>query len=99
MEGMRWLKGESAPLRLASKGALSQVRERLGCKVMQALASAPTLRRLGTLAIRAQCATLHEVLLDQFIASDEQPPAGLVLDIDALDIPVHEQRELREFLG
>lgn len=38
LEGMRWLKGDSAPLRLASKGAVSQARERLGYEVMQALA-------------------------------------------------------------
>ena len=65
----------------------------------QALASAPTLCRLETRATRAQCAALHEVLLDQFIASHEKPPAGLVLDIDASDIPLHGQQELREFHG
>ena len=65
----------------------------------QALASAPTLCRLETRATRAQCAALHEVLIEQFIASHQSPPSGLVLDIDASDIPLHGQQELRQFHG
>lgn len=65
----------------------------------EALASAPTLCRLETRATRAQCWALHEVLIEQFIASHEQPPAGLVLDVDASDVPVHGEQELREFHG
>lgn len=38
LEGMRWLRRESGPLRVATKGAVSQARERLGFEVMQALA-------------------------------------------------------------
>jgi len=38
LEGMRWLKRESGPLQVASKGAVSQARERLGYAVMQTLA-------------------------------------------------------------
>ena len=65
----------------------------------QALASAPTLCRLETRATRAQCQGLHEVLIEQFIASHASPPSGLVLDIDASDIPLHGQQELRQFHG
>lgn len=64
-----------------------------------ALASAPTLSRLETRATRAQAWALHEVLIEQFIASHECAPSGLVLDVDASDVPLHGQQELREFHG
>lgn len=66
---------------------------------VQTLASAPTLCRLETRATRGQVWALHEVLIEQFIASHDVPPAGLVLDIDASDIPLHGQQELRQFHG
>jgi hypothetical protein len=66
---------------------------------VDALASSPTLCRLETRATRAQAWALHEVLVAQFIASHKQPPCGLVLDIDASDIPLHGNQELREFHG
>jgi hypothetical protein len=65
----------------------------------QALASSPTLCRMETGATRGQICALHEVLIEQFIASHNRPPAGLVLDIDASDIPLHGQQQLREFHG
>jgi Transposase DDE domain group 1 len=65
----------------------------------EALASAPTLCRMETRATQAQAWALHEVLVAQFIASHSSPPAGLVLDIDASDIPLHGNQELREFHG
>lgn len=65
----------------------------------EALASAPTLSRLETRATRAQAWALHEVLIEQFIASHERAPSGLVLDVDASDVPLHGQQELREFHG
>ena len=64
-----------------------------------ALASAPTLSRLETRATRVQAWALHEVLIEQFIASHERAPSGLVLDVDASDVPLHGQQELREFHG
>ena len=66
---------------------------------VDALASAPTLCRLETRATQAQAWALHEVLVAQFIASHARPPTGLVLDIDASDIPLHGNQELREFHG
>jgi hypothetical protein len=65
----------------------------------QALASAATLCRLEKAPTRGQCAALHEVLIEQFIASYEKPPQALVLNIDASDVPLHGQQELREFHG
>ncbi|MCA3136197.1 MAG: transposase, partial [Rhodocyclaceae bacterium] len=53
----------------------------------ESLASAPTLSRLETRATRAQAWALHEVLIEQFIASHERAPTGLVLDVDASDMP------------
>jgi len=62
-----------------------------------ALASAPTLCRLEARATRAQAGALHGVLVDQFIGSFAVPPAELVLDIDASDVPLHGQQERTEF--
>jgi hypothetical protein len=63
----------------------------------EALASAPTFSRLENRATRAQAWALDGVLVDQFIASHEQPPEELVLDIDASDVPLHGQQELSQF--
>lgn len=67
--------------------------------VMQPLASSPTLCRLETSANRAQAVALHRVLVEQFIASFEVAPTELVLDLDASDVPLHGEQELREFHG
>ena len=64
---------------------------------VQALASAPTLSRLDNRATRAQAVALHGVLIDQFIASHDRPPAEIVLDIDASDVPLHGRQELAQF--
>jgi len=63
----------------------------------QALASAPTFSRLENRATRAQAWALHGVLIEQFIASHEEPPEELVLDIDASDVPLHGEQELSQF--
>jgi len=67
--------------------------------VMQPLASPPTLGRLETSANRAQAVALHRVLVEQFIASFEEAPTELVLDLDASDVPLHGEQELRKFHG
>ena len=64
---------------------------------VEELASAPTLCRLEGRATRAQAVALHGVLIEQFIASRSTPPAELVLDIDASDVPLHGRQELAEF--
>lgn len=62
-------------------------------------ASAPTLCRLEKWANRATAVRLHEVLVEQFIASFKTPPQELVLDFDATDCPLHGQQEGRFFHG
>ena len=64
---------------------------------VNALASSPTLSRLETRATRAQSVALHGVLIEQFIANHKKPPAELVLDIDASDVPLHGNQERAEF--
>jgi hypothetical protein len=63
----------------------------------EAMASAPTCSRLENRATRAQAWALQEVLAAQFIASHGKPPAELVLDIDASDVPLHGAQELGAF--
>jgi DDE family transposase len=63
------------------------------------VASAPTLCRLESWAERATAVRLHEVLIEQFIASFKTPPEELVLDFDATDNPLHGQQEQRFFHG
>jgi hypothetical protein len=63
------------------------------------VASAPTLCRLEKWADRATAWRLHEVLVDQFIASFKAAPEELVLDFDATDNPLHGQQEGRFFHG
>jgi hypothetical protein len=63
------------------------------------VASAPTLCRLEKWADRATTWRLHELLVEQFIASFNSPPQQLVLDFDATDNPLHGQQEGRFFHG
>ena len=65
----------------------------------QPLASAPTLCRLENRVTRASLARMAGVLVEQFIASFEQPPEELILDFDATDDPVHGTQEARFFHG
>jgi hypothetical protein len=62
-----------------------------------ALASSPTLCRMERRAMRADVVALHQVLIDQFIASHAVAPDELVLDVDASDIPLHGDQERTEF--
>ena len=65
----------------------------------QPLASPPTLCRLENRVSRASLARLAEVLVEQFIASYDTPPAELILDFDATDDPLHGTQERRFFHG
>ncbi len=65
----------------------------------QPLASAPTLCRLENHVTRTSLARMAGVLVEQFIASFDQPPEELILDFDATDDPVHGQQEGRFFHG
>ncbi len=64
-----------------------------------ALASASTLCRWENRADRAAAWRLHEVLIEQFIASFSRAPKRLILDFDATDDAVHGQQEGRFFHG
>lgn len=61
------------------------------------LASGPTLSRLETGATPEHAAALHEVLMQQFIASHAVAPKELVLDIDATHVPLHGEQERGHF--
>ena len=63
------------------------------------LASASTLCRWENQADRATAWRLHEVLIDQFIASYRRAPKRLILDFDATDDAVHGQQVDRFFHG
>jgi hypothetical protein len=66
---------------------------------VEALASSSTLCRWENEATRATAWALHEVLIEQFIASFEAPPDELVLDFDATDDAVHGEQVGRFFHG
>lgn len=63
------------------------------------LASSATLCRWGNWADREVAWKLHEVIVEQFIASFKRAPKKLVLDFDATDDVVHGKQEGRFFHG
>jgi hypothetical protein len=63
------------------------------------LASASTLCRWENRAGRRAAWAMHEVLIEQFIASFKEAPAELILDFDATDDRVHGSQEGRHFHG
>ncbi len=63
------------------------------------VASAPTLCRLENWSDRQTAWGLHQVLVDQFIASFKSAPEELILDFDATDNPLYGQQESRFFHG
>jgi Transposase DDE domain group 1 len=65
----------------------------------QNLASAATLCRWENRADRQTAVAMHQVLIEQFMASFKQPPKKLILDFDATDDVVHGQQEGRFFHG
>jgi len=63
------------------------------------LGSAATLCRLENRIGRRTAVQVHEELVNQFIASFDEPPSELVLDFDATDDPLHGAQEGRFFHG
>ncbi len=63
------------------------------------LASSPTLCRLENRVDRRALGRMSGVLVEQFIASFDEPPDELVFDFDPSDLPVHGQQEGRFFHG
>jgi DDE family transposase len=58
------------------------------------LASAPTFARLEHSVDRKDLYRLTQALVDHCIASDPEPPAAMVLDVDHADDPTHGQQAL-----
>jgi hypothetical protein len=63
------------------------------------LASASTLCRWENRAGRRAAWAMHEVLIEQFIASFKEAPSELIMDFDATDDRVHGSQEGRHFHG
>ncbi len=63
------------------------------------LASSATLCRWENRADREAAWRIHEVIVDQFIASFKRAPKKLILDFDATDDAVHGKQEGRFFHG
>jgi hypothetical protein len=63
------------------------------------LASQPTLSRFENAIDVPSLRRLQDVLVDQFIASFEVPPALITLDIDPFDDPTHGHQQLTFFHG
>ena len=61
------------------------------------LSSSPTLCRMENRMDRAAAVKMHDVLVDQFIASFTLPPKELVLDFDATDNPLYGDQEGKYF--
>ncbi|MES0875448.1 IS1380 family transposase, partial [Sinimarinibacterium thermocellulolyticum] len=69
------------------------------CNRVSVLGSASTVGRVERRGDRAAAMALHQVLVEQFIASFASAPEELILDFDATDDPVHGKQEGRYFHG
>jgi hypothetical protein len=63
------------------------------------LASQPTLSRFENAIDTRSFFRLRDMLIDQFIASFDEPPQRLTLDIDPFDDPTHGRQQLSFFHG
>ena len=63
------------------------------------LASQPTLSRFENAIDVKSLGRLRDVLIDQFVASFDEPPTRITLDIDPFDDPTHGQQQLTFFHG
>ena len=66
------------------------------CERDESLASSSTLCRFERRAERQWAVAIHQVLVEQFIASHRRAPRELVIDFDATDDPVHGHQPGRE---
>ena len=64
----------------------------------RALAFSPTLCRLEQRAHRQTAVGIHQLLVEQFIASFKEAPSESILDFDATDDRVHGNQEGGFFL-
>ena len=63
------------------------------------LASQPTLSRFENAIDVKSLARLRDVFVDQFIASFDEPPSQITLDIDPFDDPTHGDQQRTFFHG
>ncbi|WP_164104192.1 IS1380 family transposase [Candidatus Laterigemmans baculatus] len=63
------------------------------------LASPSTLSRLENRVDSKTMFALHEILVDTFLDSYDEPPEEIILDLDATDDPTHGNQEKRYFNG
>ena len=63
------------------------------------LASQPTLSRFENAIDVKSLSRLRDVFVDQFIASFDEPPSQITLDIDPFDDPTHGDQQLTFFHG
>jgi Transposase DDE domain group 1 len=63
------------------------------------LASQPTLSRFENAISITSLKRLRDLFIDQFIASFDQPPRRLTLDLDAVDDPAHGHQQLTFWHG
>jgi hypothetical protein len=63
------------------------------------MASPSTLCRLENRVTGQTMVELHQVMVDQFLASYDEPPEEITLDLDATDDPTHGNQEGRFFHG
>lgn len=63
------------------------------------LASQPTLSRLENSVGAGELYRMSEVLVDLFVEGGKEPPAWVIIDLDATDDPTHGQQQLTGFHG
>ena len=63
------------------------------------LASQPTLSRFANRVSRSELSRMAPVLVEQFIASDDQAPQRIVLDFDDTEAPAHGEQEQGRYDG
>jgi hypothetical protein len=81
------------------RATLTDRQLKLGQKPEDPLSSPATLCRLENRITPADLVRMSKVLVEQFIASHDTPPAELILDFDASNDPVHGHQEGRFFHG
>ena len=63
------------------------------------LASQPTLSRFENSVGAGELYRMSEVLVDLFVEGGKEPPAWVIIDLDATDDPTHGQQQLTGFHG
>ncbi len=64
---------------------------------LEPMANPSTLCRFESNISRASIFSMHNILLDQFIASYDKPPKSIILDFDGTDDRVHGEQQGRHF--